>query len=62
MTEWKHHPHLVAEAAGCKVWKRDAALGTIYYVSKSALPPNPDCGGFYRLETALWVANVAEEL
>lgn len=62
MTEWKHLPNKAVEATGGKVWEREAALGTIYYVTKNRLPPNPECGGFYRLQTALWVANVTEDM
>ncbi len=61
-TEWKHFPYPTAEAVGCKVWERDAALGTIYYVTRTGLPPQLECGGFYRLSTALWVVDIAEGL
>jgi hypothetical protein len=61
-TEWEHYPHQAAEAAGCKAWKREAAMGTVYYVTRGDGPPQKDCGGFYRLSTALWVADVMEEL
>lgn len=57
-TEWKRHLHQPAESEGLKVWVRDAVLGTIYYAKRGQYPPSPNCGGFYRLSTALWAANV----